>query len=652
MCGINGFILPEMRGDTHGLTSLARRMADALAHRGPDDNGTYADPVTGMALGHRRLSILDLSPAGAQPMRSASGRFILAHNGEIYNFKELRRSLEEQYGPIAWCSDSDTEVMLAAFELRGVDAALESFTGMFACALWDTQDRTLYLARDRMGEKPLYYAKTDQGVVFGSELKALHANPAFRPELDPQSLALYLRYQYVPEPRSIYSDTFKLQPGYLLTIRADAPHELNPRPWWTLKETVEHAQSNPFAGSETEAANRLETLLGNAVARQMVADVPLGSLLSGGIDSSLITALMQARSSRPVRTFTIGFSNPDYDESTHARRVAEHLGTEHTELVATPDHVLKLVETLPDLYDEPFSDSSQLPTHLVAALTREHVTVCLTGDGGDETFGGYNRHLWAPALWARLGHLPAPVRSLTAGAMRLLPPGGWDRLFHMADPILPARAKITTPGHKAHKLADALSASTREALYKQIVSTWQDPSALLSGITEPQTTLDRPDSWPSLPDYLSWMQYIDTVTYLPGDVLHKVDRATMGVALESRAPFLDHHVLEFAWSLPRHMLVSQNKGKLLLRTLLDRHVPRSLMERPKAGFDVPLDQWLRGPLRNWANELLAPDRLRHQGLLNPEPIARCLADHLSGRRNNQYRLWNLLMLQMWYERWM
>ncbi|MDD3310488.1 asparagine synthase C-terminal domain-containing protein, partial [Pseudodesulfovibrio sp.] len=341
-----------------------------------------------------------------------------------------------------------------------------------------------------------------------------------------------------------------------------------------------------------------------------------------------------------------------YDESTHAARVAEHLGTEHTTLVATPAHALDLVRQLPDIYDEPFSDASQLPTHLVAALTRQHVTVCLTGDGGDESFGGYNRHFWAPSLWTRLAPLPAPLRSLAARAMRLLPPGGWDHLFRLADPVLPARAKIRTPGHKAHKLADALDAQTREDLYKRLASTWPDPAALLSGATEPPTAPDQPETWPPLPDFTRWMQFIDTLAYLPGDVLQKVDRATMAVALESRAPFLDHHVVEFAWSLPLPLLVSGNQGKLLLRTLLDRFVPRSLVERPKAGFDVPLDQWLRGPLRNWAANLLEPERLRQQGLLNPEPVRRCLADHLAGRRNNQYRLWNLLMLEAWLERWM
>ncbi|MDD3312626.1 asparagine synthase (glutamine-hydrolyzing), partial [Pseudodesulfovibrio sp.] len=395
MCGICGFLLPGSRGDTDGLAPLARRMADALAHRGPDDHGVYADPDAGLALGHRRLAILDLSPAGAQPMRSPSGRFVLIHNGEIYNFSELRRELDQQAPSRAWRSDSDTEVMLAAFETWGVEPALARFTGMFACALWDTREHVLHLARDRMGEKPLYYARTGQGLLFGSELKALRAHPAFAPELDRESLALYLRYQYVPEPRSIYRDTFKLAPGHLLTVRADAPRDLRPRPWWSLRDAVAKAQANPFTGSATEAADQLETLLGDAVARQMVADVPLGSLLSGGVDSSLITALMQARSTRPVRTFTIGFSNADYDESTHAARVAEHLGTEHTTLVATPAHALDLVRQLPDIYDEPFSDASQLPTHLVAALTRQHVTVCLTGDGGDESFGGYNRHFWA-----------------------------------------------------------------------------------------------------------------------------------------------------------------------------------------------------------------------------------------------------------------
>ena len=653
MCGICGFFQPGQAADAQSLTGLARRMADTLAHRGPDDAGAWADPESGIALGHRRLAILDLSPAGAQPMLSHDGRFALAHNGEIYNFRELRRELETEGGPfLPWRSDSDTEVMLAAFQAWGVETALRRFTGMFAFALFDRREKTLFLARDRMGEKPLYYGLTDHGPAFASELKALRAHPAFRAELDLESLALYLRFQYVPEPRCIYKNAFKLAPGHWLAIRADSPRDLAPKPYWTLRDAVEHGRRTPFAGTEAEAADRLDTLLRAAVARQMVADVPLGSLLSGGIDSSLVTALMQAQSDRPVRTFTIGFSDAAYDESSDARRVAEHLGCDHAELTLTPDRVLALVPRLPDLYDEPFADASQLPTHLVAELTRQHVTVCLTGDGGDEIFGGYNRHFWAPALWRRLRPLPPALRSTLARAMRLLTPAAWDALFRTLDPVLPAAARVRTPGHKAHKLADALDAPTRDDLYKSLVSTWQNPHALLAAATEPKTILDRPETCPALPDFTRQMQYLDTLTYLPGDILHKVDRATMAVALESRAPYLDHHVAEFAWTLPRPMLVQGKTGKRVLRDVLKRYVPETLTNRPKAGFGAPIDAWLRGPLRDWAASLLAPDRIKNQGLLNAELVSRTLADHLAGRCDNQYRLWNLLMFQAWYDRWM
>ena len=653
MCGISGLILPGLTGQGDKLASLARRMADTLAHRGPDDSGVYADPDAGVGLGHRRLAILDLSEAGAQPMHSATGRFVLVHNGEIYNFLELRRELEQSDAPLPpWRGDSDTEVMLAAFETWGVEPALTRFTGMFAFALWDRKNRVLHLARDRMGEKPLYYGLTNNGLAFASELKALRALPDFSPELDTGSLALFLRYQYVPEPRSIYKNAFKLRPGHLLTVRADNPTNLNPHPYWSLRAAVHAGLSDPFTGSETEAAEQLETLLGNAVQNQMLSDVPLGSLLSGGIDSSLVTALMQARSDKPVKTFTIGFENQAYDESGDAKKVAEHLRTDHTELTVTPQHVLDLVDRLPDIYDEPFADASQLPTRMVAELTRHHVTVCLTGDGGDETFGGYNRHLWAPAVWNRIAPLPAPLRRLAAGAMHLLTPAAYDALFRTLNPVLPQAARVRTPGNKAHKLADALTANSPENLYKQICSTWPDPAALLPHVTEPETAPDQPETWPRLTDFTRRMQYLDSVTYLPGDVLQKVDRATMHVALESRSPYLDHHVVEFAWRLPKSMLLQQKQGKQILRRILHKYVPQTLVERPKMGFGIPIDQWLRGPLRNWAAHLLDADRLKQQGLVNPEPVQKQLRDHLAGRRDNQYRLWNMLMFQAWYERWM
>jgi asparagine synthase (glutamine-hydrolysing) len=663
MCGITGFIDPALLGDEAGARQLARRMALTMAHRGPDGSGEYADPAAGVGLGHRRLAVIDLSSGGAQPMASRDGRHVLTYNGEIYNYLELRRELEASGGPfLPWRGDSDTEVLLAAFGVYGVAKTLARLTGMFALALWDRDEGMLTLARDRMGEKPLYYGRVGQAgragraLVFGSELKALRAHPGFGSGLNMDALALYLRYQYVPEPRTIYKDVYKLPPGHLLTLRADRPADPLPEPvpYWTLRETVNRAQADPFSGSEAEAADQLEAMLRGVVRNQMLSDVPLGALLSGGVDSSLITALMQAESSRPVKSFTIGFADANYDESADAARVAAHLGTEHTSLTVSPSDVLALVSELPAVYDEPFSDASQLPTYMVSRLTRDHVTVCLTGDGGDELFAGYNRHVSAPAIWARLRHLPPALGNAAAAAVRLVPPGGWDALFRGAGTLLPGLARIRTPGLKAHKLADALTARTRESLYKRLVSTWPDPPVLVPGAPtpEPSTMVDSPDQWPPLADYTRWMQYLDTMTYLPGDILHKVDRATMAVSLESRAPYLDHRVAEFAWRLPLSMLVQGGRGKAILRRVLDRHVPRPLVDRPKAGFDVPLDAWLRGPLKEWASDLLSAERLEQQGLFDARLVARQMADHHSGRRDNQHRLWNLLMFQAWYERWM
>ncbi|MFH1913236.1 MAG: asparagine synthase (glutamine-hydrolyzing) [Pseudomonadota bacterium] len=647
MCGITGFLDPGLAGDSEGVRGLARRMAQALAHRGPDGFGEYADPAVGLGLGHRRLAIIELSEAGAQPMASRCGRFVLTYNGELYNYRELRRELEVADGPhLPWRGDSDTEVLLAACQVWGVRAALERTVGMFAFGLWDSAQRVLTLARDRMGEKPLYYGRAGKAVVFASELKALRAHPGFEAGLDMESLALYLRHQYVPAPRSIYRDARKLPPGCLLSVGVGGGLP-EPEAYWSLAGVAARAMDDPFTGGEDEARDRLEALLGEAVAGQMISDVPLGALLSGGVDSSLVTALMQAQSTRPVQSFTIGFSEAGFDESADAARVAAHLGTEHTTLTATPGDALGLVESLPEVYDEPFSDASQLPTCLVSRLTRSRVTVCLTGDGGDEVFAGYNRHVSGPAVWGRVGGLPVPVRRGLAAAMRLLPPGGYDALFRAAGRVVPRLGRVRTPGLKAHKLAEALPALDREDLYRRLVSTWPDPAALLAGGGHGAT--GRIGSQ-GLADFVRWMQYADSMTYLPG-VLHKVDRATMAVSLESRAPCLDHRVVEFAWRLPVSMLVSGGQGKGILRRMLDRHVPRALVDRPKAGFDVPLAQWLRGPLKAWASDLLAPERLRRQGLLDADTVARQWADHQSGRRENQYRLWNLLMFQAWWDRW-
>ena len=654
MCGIAGFSMPGAGYGREALESLAGAMADGLAHRGPDARGAFADPSAGLGLGHRRLSILDLSPQGAQPMGSADGRFTLIHNGEIYNFLDLRAELETLGGPfLPWRGGSDTEVMLAAFGAWGVVPSLERFTGMFALALWDAQERKLFLARDRMGEKPLYYGTDEGAFLFGSELKSLRAFPGFSPVLDMDAVALYLRYQYVPEPRSILAGVSKLPPGTWLVHYPDTGETSAPEAYWSLRRVAERGAAAPYAGGLDAATDQLETLLRSVVRNQMLSDVPLGALLSGGIDSSLVAALMQAESSRPVKTFTIGFEDRQYDESAQAAAVAAHLGCEHTGLTATPDQILAMVDSLPEHYDEPFADASQLPTLLVARLTRQHVTVCLTGDGGDEVFAGYNRHYWAPALWNRISTLPSGLRKVVAAGLQGVSPALYDRAFEVLGLALPRSMRVRTPGYKMHRLAEVLTADSREEVYRRLVSTWPDPAGVLRRGGEPRTLLDSPKRWPGAgaTDFTRWMQFMDSSTYLPGDILHKVDRATMAVGLESRAPYLDHRVVEFAWRLPMDFLLQGSRGKIVLRRVLDRFVPRELVERPKAGFGVPIEHWLRGPLAGWAGDLLSSDRLRAQGLFRPEVVQAQWKDHLSGRRDNQYRLWNMLMFQAWADRW-
>jgi len=593
MCGITG----QLGGNQgQGLEQTVRRMADTLLHRGPDDGGVWMDEAAGIALGHRRLSILDLSPAGHQPMASASGRFVIAFNGEIYNHLELRRDLENIPSPhplsqrargvVSWRGHSDTETLLACFEAWGIEKTLGNAVGMFAIALWDRETRTLTLARDRMGEKPLYYGWQGDTFLFGSELKALKAHPAFRADIDRGALALLLRHNYVPAPYSIYEGIYKLPPGTWLQMRPDQ-RDAEPVAYWSLGEVAERGVANPFAGSDEDAVDALERHLGAAVRGQMVADVPLGALLSGGLDSSMIAALMQAGSSRPVRTFTIGFDEREYDEATHARAVAKHLGTDHTELRLSGADALALVPQMPSMYDEPFADSSQLPTHLVMKLARQHVTVALSGDAGDELFGGYNRYFLAPKVWQRVGWMPLPVRRALGAGLLALPSGAMNRL---AGP-----AGIALPGDKAHKLGRRLrEMRSIDDLYVSLVSEWPNAAGMVVGGHMPPNLLDARERWPRLDDPVARMMALDGLTYLPDDILVKVDRAAMAVSLETRAPFLDRDVIGFAWSLPMHMKIRNGQGKWLLRRLLDRHVPRELVERPKMGFGIPLDAWLRG----------------------------------------------------------
>jgi asparagine synthase (glutamine-hydrolysing) len=642
MCGIAGILGssdPELR-------TAVQRMISSIRYRGPDDSGVWIDERLGIGLGHARLSILDLSPEGHQPMVSANGRYVISYNGEVYNFAELRTELEQASAKFR--GHSDTEVMLAAFEEWGIEKAVPRFVGMFAFALWDKQTRTLTLGRDRLGEKPLYYGWQGEAFLFGSELKALRAHPEFRAEVDRNALALLLRHNYIPAPYSIYQGISKLSPGCLLTVLLS---QRNPQiaPYWSGKQAIETGLAHPFEGSESAAVSALEALLKDAVGQQMVADVPLGAFLSGGVDSSTVVALMQAQSSRPVKTFTVGFHEEGYDEAPHAKSVARHLGTEHTELYVMPKEAMSVIPRLPALYDEPFSDSSQIPTFLVSELARRHVTVSLSGDGGDELFGGYNRYFWATNIWRRVGWAPQPMRSALAGALMALPPSAWNGVFMGLSRFLPVGWRYANPGDKLHKLAEVLAVRTPEEIYLDLVSHWKQPTEVVRGSHEPPTVLTDPARWADLPDFEQRMMYLDQMTYLPDDILTKVDRAAMGVSLETRVPFLDHRVVEFAWSLPLSMKIRHGQGKWLLRQVLYRHVPKELMERPKMGFGVPIDMWLRGPLKGWAEELLDEARLQREGYFNPRPIRRKWAEHLTGRRNWSYYLWDVLMFQAWLE---
>ena len=645
MCGFAG-ILTTAGLNRDELLNTALRMSGPIAHRGPDDSGVWADETAGIAFGFRRLAIVDLSPGGHQPMRSPSGRFVVAFNGEIYNFTDLRLELEAH--GYRFRGQSDTEVVLAAFERWGVEDAARRFVGMFAIAVWDAERRQVSLLRDRLGKKPLFVYREPGLITFGSELKALLSGPSFDRTIDRAALAAYLRYLYVPAPRSIFQRAIKLLPAHILTISDPCRPLPTPLPYWSLKDVALAGLARPIDAPEAESIDELDALLSNAVRCRMHADVPLGALLSGGVDSSLIVALMQEAASSPVRTYTIGFDDGAFDEAPHAAAVAAHLGTDHTELQLTAGDARALVPGLPEIFDEPLADPSQLPTLLVSQLARRHVTVALCGDGGDEMFGGYNRYVYGTRMLPRVNRVPRILRQPVAAGIGSVPLSAWDRLSAMSA-LVPGLSDQRF-GERVHKLSTVMAADSVGGMYRSLLSAWQEPNDVVAVDGDPDDANEQILDGNRPFDLLDRMMLADQTRYLPDDLLAKVDRASMAVSLEVRAPLLDHRVVEFSWRLPQRLKVRGATGKWILRQLLHRRVPQSLVDRPKMGFSVPVERWLRGPLQSWARELLSADRLRDAGL-DPVSVDGAWRDLQEGRRQSAPALWAVLMFQAWRLRW-
>ena len=648
MCGFAGLL--STAGFTRDeLTDHANRMIDPIQHRGPDDSGIWADEHAGVALGFRRLSILDLSPHGHQPMRSSSGRFLVTFNGEIYNYRDLRRELET-FG-YRFQGESDTEVMLAAFEQWGIQQAVQRFAGMFAFAVWDAQQRALTLVRDRLGKKPLYVYREPGLFTFASELKALLAGPSFDRSIDHNAVASYLRYLCVPSPKTIFAHAIKLEPAHLLTVAdPDAPLPASTS-YWSLEQVARDGLAHPFTGRDGDAVDALDALLAEAVGCRLRSDVPLGALLSGGIDSSTVVALMQEASSRPVKTYTIGFAEASFDEAHHAAQIAAHVGTDHSELRLSGEDAHTLIPRLVDIFDEPFADPSQLPTLLVSQFARREVTVALCGDGGDELFGGYNRYVYGSQILTRVNRIPRIMRQPVGAGLGSVSAPAWDRLRQLTASVLPVPQEHF--GERVHKLGHLLNAGSMADMYRSLLSAWQEPQALLgadllAGVQSDADVTARIMDGASPPDVLDRMMLADQMMYLPDDLLAKVDRASMAVSLEVRAPLLDHKVVEFSWQLPQAMKVRGAVGKRILREVLYRRVPRRLIDRPKMGFSVPIDTWLRGPLRNWAGDLLFSDG---SGWFDTTAVARAWKDLSEGRPRAGTAVWAAVMLQAWRARW-
>ncbi|WP_394180948.1 asparagine synthase (glutamine-hydrolyzing) [Marinomonas posidonica] len=635
MCGIVGFLGKYTSPDID-----LSNMVNAIRHRGPDDQGIWFDQSAGIGLAHARLSIVDLSPAGHQPMESSSERYVLVFNGEIYNHHLLRAELET-CGFNFWRGHSDTETLLAAIELWGLEATLKKSKGMFAIALWDKQSGTLSLARDRMGEKPLYYGWVNGNFVFSSELKALKTLPKFNNSISHDALALYLRYNAIPAPYSIYENLYKLEPGSIASVQL-GDDSVKKSIYWSTVEVQRSGMKSPFSGTENDAVVRLEKTLKSAVALQMSADVPLGAFLSGGVDSSAIVALMQAQSMKKIKTFSIGFDDKAYNEAEHARAVAQHLGTEHYDMYVSGQDALDVIPKLPYIYDEPFADSSQIPTYLVSQIAKKKVTVSLSGDAGDELFGGYNRYTMTNNIWKYLSPIPVPLRKLVSSGIQSVSPEHWSKLLNIINPSNKPQIKI---GDKLHKGARVLSSKNVDELYDRLISGIDEPEEWLKN--KKKVILDKVDL--SFLKTIESMMARDMVGYLPTDILTKVDRAAMAVSLETRVPFLDPSVIELAASFPLEYKIRDGVGKWVLREVLYKHVPEELIERPKMGFGVPLAEWLRGPLKDWAENLLDKNRLHDQGFFDVSVVHRKWQEHVSGKRNWQTQLWAVLIFQAWLD---
>ncbi|MBX2824171.1 MAG: asparagine synthase (glutamine-hydrolyzing) [Gammaproteobacteria bacterium] len=642
MCGITGILDYRRQTSQDVLTHQAESMANSMVHRGPDSSGVWAEAAQGIALSHRRLSIIDLSANGHQPMISTCERYVISYNGEVYNFPELRERLKEKGHTFR--GGSDTEVIIAAIAQWGIKRAAQEFVGMFAFAVWDRQEHCLYLVRDRVGIKPVYYGKVDDLFVFASELQGLSTHPNFDASLNRDALALYLARNYVPCPHTIYDGINKLPPGTILRVPADGSTPTQ-ETFWSLHEVASRGIGQPFTGTEEEATDELEKLLALAVKQRMVADVPLGVFLSGGIDSSAVTALMQSQSDRPVKSYAIGYHEDDYNEAEHAEAVAKHLGTDHTTFTVSSKDAMDVIPMLGHMYDEPFADVSQIPTYIVSKLARQETTVVLTGDGGDEIFGGYTRHLWSQKIANLSAKLPDWSKGAIAGSITTLNPAQWDTVLR----LLPKSLKQSKAGSKFHRIAGLLDANDAGDVYQRLMNHWQQPEQLVLGSQRQETILDRREDWPTGADETALLMYLDGMTYLPDNCLSKVDRASMAVSLEARVPLLDHRVIDFAWQLPLSYKIKNGSGKHALRNVLYRHVPQAIFERPKMGFGVPVRDWLRGPLAKWADDLLSEERLRRQGYLDPTPIRQKWQEHRSGRRDWYNQIWSVLMFQAWLD---